>query len=66
MDLTAERADQLADVQWAGNGRVRAADDIDQYGSREFWAYPQAGYGDCEDFALEKRRRLIALGWPKS
>lgn len=22
------------------------------------------GWGDCEDFALEKRQRLVALGWP--
>lgn len=29
------------------------------------WDYPDQGYGDCEDFALEKRRRLIALGWPR-
>ena len=31
------------------------------------WDYPGAdGYGDCEDYALEKRRRLMALGWPES
>src|SRR5690606_30104119 len=32
---------------------------------RLFWTYPN-GYGDCEDFALLKRRDLIAAGWPPS
>jgi predicted transglutaminase-like cysteine proteinase len=30
----------------------------------EFWTYPDTGAGDCEDYALEKRRALIELGWP--
>lgn len=33
---------------------------------RDTWEYPQDGYADCEDYALEKRRRLMDLGWPAS
>lgn len=40
--------------------------DKDQYGVDEYWAFPDSGYGDCEDYALAKRRALIALGWPPS
>lgn len=39
-------------------------EDIARYGRNEFWAFADAKGGDCEDLALEKRRRLMALGWP--
>jgi len=36
----------------------------------EYWSLPRVidgkMYGDCEDYALEKRRRLIAAGVPES
>ena len=28
-------------------------------------AYPDDGYGDCEDYVLQKRRMLIQAGWPR-
>lgn len=34
------------------------------YNAREYWAYPNARGGDCEDLALEKRRLLIRRGFP--
>jgi len=40
-----------------------------QYGVPEFWTEPsEAGtrYGDCEDYVLEKRHALIALGFAPS
>lgn len=38
--------------------------DADRYGRAEWWAEIDAAGGDCEDFALAKRARLRALGWP--
>lgn len=38
--------------------------DMALHGRSEFWTYAGTIGGDCEDLALEKRRRLIALGWP--
>lgn len=29
------------------------------------WFYPTQGYGECNQYALEKRKELIALGWPR-
>jgi predicted transglutaminase-like cysteine proteinase len=29
------------------------------------WDYASHGYGECNQYALEKRRDLIALGWPR-
>jgi predicted transglutaminase-like cysteine proteinase len=50
------------------NKDVQKADDFDLYGLLEFWTLPRVidgkMYGDCEDYALEKRRRLIAAGVP--
>lgn len=37
--------------------------DMQRYGREEFWAEIDQG-GDCEDYALEKRRRLLAAGVP--
>lgn len=52
------------------NRDVRKANDSDLYGQEEYWALPRLVdgklYGDCEDFALEKRRQLLAAGVPES
>ncbi|MDB5457592.1 MAG: cysteine protease [Caulobacter sp.] len=48
------------------NREVNKANDFDLYGLLEYWTTPLVVngkmYGDCEDYALEKRRRLIAAG----
>jgi predicted transglutaminase-like cysteine proteinase len=52
------------------NKDVHKATDFDLYGLLEYWSLPRVVngkmYGDCEDYALEKRRRLIAAGVPES
>lgn len=53
---------QLAVVNAAVNREIRFVTDIAQYNAEEYWALPMAGRGDCEDKALEKRRRLVAQG----
>jgi predicted transglutaminase-like cysteine proteinase len=51
------------------NRDVHKATDFDLYGLLEYWSLPRVidgkMYGDCEDYALEKRRRLIAVGVPE-
>ena len=64
MPLTADRWQQLVAVNDAVNGGFRYASDRRSHGRDEHWAY-LTGAGDCEDFALEKQRRLAALGWPR-
>jgi predicted transglutaminase-like cysteine proteinase len=50
------------------NREVKKSTDFDLYGLMEYWTLPRVingkMYGDCEDYALEKRRRLIAAGVP--
>lgn len=43
------------------NKDITPMNDIDIFGKDEVWAYPD-GVGDCEDYALEKRRRLMQAG----
>ncbi len=56
---------QLVSVNAYYNQNVVPVTDQDLYNVAEFWTYPN-GYGDCEDFALAKRRDLINSGWHPS
>ncbi|MBJ3784056.1 transglutaminase-like cysteine peptidase [Devosia sp. MSA67] len=56
---------QLVSVNAYYNQNVVPVTDQDLYKVAEFWTYPN-GYGDCEDFALAKRRDLINSGWHPS
>lgn len=44
------------------NRNVKPMSDYDHYGKDEVWAYPDDGFGDCEDYVLEKRRELMREG----
>lgn len=49
------------------NGALAQSSDLSLYGVDDYWALPMedgVGRGDCEDFALEKRRALITAGVP--
>ncbi len=47
------------------NKAVTPTTDMDHWGVIDQWDYPTDGKGDCEDYALEKRRELIAAGYPR-
>lgn len=48
------------------NAEIRPVTDMVQYGVEDYWTLPRSGKGDCEDYALLKRQRLIRAGWPVS
>lgn len=52
-----------SDINRRVNDAVQPITDRAQYGVEERWTYPH-GRGDCEDFALEKRRALHEAGIP--
>jgi predicted transglutaminase-like cysteine proteinase len=56
---------QLASVNLSVNDGIKPMNDFDIYGKDEVWAYPD-GFGDCEDYVLEKRRILVDSGIPLS
>jgi predicted transglutaminase-like cysteine proteinase len=66
VSLTSERMAQLQQVNSHVNSTVREVSDLEQYGREDVWALPTSGKGDCEDFALLKRKMLIERGWPAS
>jgi predicted transglutaminase-like cysteine proteinase len=57
----------IAQTNEAVNRAIVERNDQEIYGVSEYWALPlETGLkaGDCEDYALEKRRALIAAGVP--
>jgi predicted transglutaminase-like cysteine proteinase len=60
-----ERLAELDALNRAVNHEIEPVTDIELYGQTDYWTIP-AAKGDCEDYALVKRKRLMALGWPAS
>src|SRR5271154_4663267 len=49
---------------WA-NTNIKPITDMEHWGVVERWNYPDDGYGDCEDYVLQKRKMLMQAGWPR-
>ncbi len=54
---------EMIEINNGVNTRVIPRTDMEMWGKEEVWSYP-ARYGDCEDYALEKRRELMDKGVP--
>jgi predicted transglutaminase-like cysteine proteinase len=64
IDLTAKAMKEIERVgQWV-NAHVKPVTDLDHWGVIDQWDYPADGKGDCEDYALLKRKILIGKGFP--
>ena len=63
--LTSELWSHLLETNSSVNLEIVLRSDQDQYQKEEFWTYPYNGFGDCEDIALEKRSRLVKIGFPR-
>jgi predicted transglutaminase-like cysteine proteinase len=63
--ITPKRWNDLSHVNKIVNATVKPLTDLEHWGVVERWSYPDDGYGDCEDYALLKRRMLIQSGWPR-
>jgi predicted transglutaminase-like cysteine proteinase len=57
---------ELDRVNRSVNKEISPVSDLDLYGVTEYWTLPKNGKGDCEDYALLKRHRLMQAGWPAS
>jgi predicted transglutaminase-like cysteine proteinase len=64
VELTPEKWRELNEVNDYVNKAIRPVEDIELYSRAEWWAYPGEEGGDCEDYALLKRKLLIERGWP--
>ena len=56
----------MVEVNRSVNRQIWPKDDIKHYGRAEYWTIPTDGFGDCDDYAVTKRARLIAAGVPAS
>jgi len=59
--LTEDRWKQILKINYQVNSSIQPMTDMEIYGVEERWAYPRT-VGDCEDYALLKRKLLIDAG----
>ena len=60
------RQRELDEINRVVNQEITPETDLEHYGVNEYWTVPTDGRGDCEDYALLKRHKLMQLGWPSS
>ena len=65
IELSGKVYGELDRVNRQVNGSIQAITDLDHWGVVDRWDYPLDGKGDCEDFALFKRKLLIEAGYPR-
>jgi predicted transglutaminase-like cysteine proteinase len=63
--LTSSARKDLERVNLFVNSHVKPMTDMEHWGVVERWNYPDDGYGDCEDYVLQKRKLLMQAGWPR-
>lgn len=75
-DESADGAPAMTPELWSKLNRINAKvnraiarrTDVEGYGQADYWAAPLGegrGFGDCEDYVLEKQRALAAAGVPR-
>jgi predicted transglutaminase-like cysteine proteinase len=63
VQLTRKLWAAMININDSVNTKVTPRTDLELWGRDEIWSFPE-GVGDCEDYVLEKRRELMALGVP--
>jgi predicted transglutaminase-like cysteine proteinase len=63
--LTDETWNLIVKVNRQVNSEIKPMTDQEQWGVVDSWDFPKTGYGDCEDYQLLKRKRLVAAGIPR-
>jgi len=65
VNLTPKALHEIERVNKWVNSSVEPVTDMEHWGVLDQWDYPTDGRGDCEDYALLKRKLLIELGFPR-
>lgn len=60
----ADAIEVLRQINATANRTIRPISDVQQYAVAERWILPTKRGGDCEDYALYKKRALIEAGFP--
>lgn len=64
--FSAANLNKIRMVNGLVNSAIKPMSDQAQWGVEEKWSYPDTGYGDCEDYVLLKRKRLMEAGFPRA
>jgi predicted transglutaminase-like cysteine proteinase len=65
INLTPKTLEMIQKINLWVNSTIIPESDWDHWGVVDQWDYPTDGYGDCEDYALLKRKLLIERGLPR-
>jgi predicted transglutaminase-like cysteine proteinase len=65
LELTAAAWGRIEAVNERVNSTVKPMTDMKHWGVVDHWDLPDDGYGDCEDYQLQKRRLLAEMGFPR-
>ena len=65
IDLTPAALKDVERIDRQVNAAIKPETDMDHWGVVDRWDYPLDGKGDCEDYALLKRKLLIHAGYPR-
>lgn len=63
--LTRKRWQEMVETNAETNFSIKPITDLEFYGVEEHWTFPST-HGDCEDYVLLKRHKLMKMGWPAS
>ena len=65
IDLTAKTLKTIERINHSVNHTIVPETDMEHWGVVDRWDYPLDGKGDCEDYALLKRKMLMEAGLPR-
>jgi predicted transglutaminase-like cysteine proteinase len=65
INLSARAMGEIVRINKWVNSHVEPVSDVDHWSLADRWDYPIDGRGDCEDYALLKRKLLMDLGFPR-
>jgi predicted transglutaminase-like cysteine proteinase len=65
VNLTPQAMKEIERVDKWVNAHVKPVSDMEHWGVIDQWDYPADGKGDCEDYALFKRKVLMDAGFPR-
>jgi predicted transglutaminase-like cysteine proteinase len=66
IQLTPSKFREIVGINNDVNKAIAPVTDLELYGQPEVWSYPTDNRGDCEDYVLLKRKKLIERGFPES
>ena len=66
IEMTARTMHEIERINRWVNHNIEPMSDMDHWGVVDQWDYPTDGKGDCEDYALLKRKLLAEQGFPLS